>query len=108
MDIQSQIASLRTVQKCVYLAAEASPAEDISNRVGQAADTMQLMLAVCEAANRLQNEVHGSLQYIDREITGNTNYACLQTAAIVTREALAALEKSAGEICTRFIHTQVK
>jgi hypothetical protein len=46
-----------------------------------------------EAGNRLQNEVHGSLQYLDRSVCGNTNYVCLQTAAIATREAIAKLQE---------------
>ena len=56
-------------------------------------DTMQALLDAAEAGNRLQNEVHGSLQYLDRSVCGNTNYVCLQTAAIATREAIAKLQE---------------
>ena len=51
--IREQITSLRTVQKCVYLAAEAEPAKDISQRCGSAAGTMEAMLKVVEAAEKI-------------------------------------------------------
>ena len=59
---------------------------------------IERLRAVVEAANRLQNEVHGSLRYLDRDVCGNTNYICLQTAAIVTRDAIAALD---SQICEK-------
>ena len=53
----------------------------------------KLLEDVAMAGNRLQNEVHGSLHYLDRSVCGNTNYVCLQTAAIATREAIAKLQE---------------
>ena len=38
------------------------------------------------AANRLQNEVHGVLQWIDIDRTGVTNVRCLEGAAKGVRE----------------------
>jgi len=51
--VQEQIESLRTVQKCVYLAAEAEPAKDISDRCKKAADTLEYMQARIELLEKV-------------------------------------------------------
>ncbi len=53
--IRQQIERLRKVGQAVYLACEESPADDISGHIREAADTLEQLLAVYEAAIRVVN-----------------------------------------------------